>query len=135
MDHIMDEIFEYMLTHEETTRNEFHVTGQFTTMVITQTNGEEHDIQIDTEDYHRMDKGAKWFVIKNSRSGDLKYVYRNVWIDGKRTLEALHRFVTNAPKGMVVDHRNHDTLDNRKANLKVCSHAENMKNRRKKQVE
>jgi hypothetical protein len=131
-ENLLEEIHEYMLDHEETTRNDFKVTGKTTVITITQTNGEVHEVLIDTEDYHRMGKGSKWFVIKNSRSNNLLYVYRNIWVDGKRTLEALHRFVTNAPKGMVVDHIHHDTLDNRKANLKVCTHAENMRNRKNK---
>ncbi|MFF2886678.1 HNH endonuclease [Paenibacillus sp. NPDC057967] len=42
----------------------------------------------------------------------------------------LHRFLTNAPPGKEVDHRNHDTLDNRAANLRVCTGRENRQNRR-----
>lgn len=44
----------------------------------------------------------------------------------------LHRFVTDAPKGMEVDHINHNGLDNRKMNLRVCTRSENMANRRQK---
>jgi len=36
--------------------------------------------------------------------------------------------ITNAPKGMEVDHINHDQLDNRRANLRVCTHKENGRN-------
>ena len=36
----------------------------------------------------------------------------------------------NTPKGMMVDHRNHDTLDNTKSNLKNVSMMENQQNRK-----
>lgn len=42
----------------------------------------------------------------------------------------LHRFVTNAPKGMLVDHRNHDGLINTSENLRVVTKAINTLNRR-----
>lgn len=40
----------------------------------------------------------------------------------------LHRLITNCPKGLVVDHINHRTTDNRRCNLKVCTHFQNMQN-------
>lgn len=42
----------------------------------------------------------------------------------------MHRVITGAPKGMDVDHINHDTFDNRRANLRVCTRAENNINRK-----
>jgi hypothetical protein len=42
----------------------------------------------------------------------------------------LHRVIMAAPAGMSVDHINHDTLDNTRANLRVCTHKENQNNRR-----
>lgn len=46
---------------------------------------------------------------------------------GKPSL--MHRIITGNRAG-VVDHKNSDRLDNRKENLRVCSHTENQRNRR-----
>lgn len=43
-------------------------------------------------------------------------------------LVLMHRLIINAPKGMVVDHINHITNDNRKENLRICTYGENAMN-------
>jgi hypothetical protein len=58
---------------------------------------------------------------------------RYVWFHGKneagrQTTLKLHRLITGAPAGMEVDHKNGNGLDNRRANLRVCTHAQNMMN-------
>lgn len=42
----------------------------------------------------------------------------------------LHRWLTNAPDGLHVDHINHDGLDNRMSNLRVVSQSKNSANQR-----
>jgi hypothetical protein len=44
--------------------------------------------------------------------------------------EFLHRMILNAPKGVTVDHVNHDGLDNRRANLRVATLQQNCWNQR-----
>lgn len=44
----------------------------------------------------------------------------------------MHRILMKPPKNMVVDHINHDALDNRRCNLRVCTHSQNHANQRKR---
>lgn len=49
-------------------------------------------------------------------------------IKGTNRNEYLHRFITGAIKGQYVDHINHDKLDNRRSNLRLCTNSQNMQN-------
>src|SRR5687768_15719892 len=49
--------------------------------------------------------------------------------EGSRTIY-LHRFLTGASSDKVVDHINHNTLDNRRDNLRVCTNWQNNQNRK-----
>lgn len=44
----------------------------------------------------------------------------------------LHRQIMGEPDGAIVDHRNGDTLDNRRCNLRIATTFENAHNSRKK---
>ena len=43
----------------------------------------------------------------------------------------MHREIMCPSPEMAVDHKNHNTLDNRKSNLRVCSYTENLRNRKR----
>lgn len=40
----------------------------------------------------------------------------------------MHRLIKDAPKGMEVDHRDGNGLNNRRENLRICTRLENSKN-------
>ena len=60
------------------------------------------------------------------------YVARNIYIDNRRTTQRLHRVILGITDPKIkADHINHDTLDNRKENLRVVNNSQNMWNKRK----
>ncbi|MBN2271732.1 MAG: HNH endonuclease [Sedimentisphaerales bacterium] len=75
---------------------------------------------VDAEDYDRL-CGRKWHAAKN---GGQFYAQRYE----KRRNIAMHREILDIPPGMVCDHKNHNTLDNRKGNLRICTPAQNQYN-------
>lgn len=74
------------------------------------------NVLIDDEDFEVVSQ-YKWFINKDSGK-NLFYVRSTRAINGVRGMR-LHRLLTNATTGTVVDHINHNTMDNRKSNLRV----------------
>lgn len=88
---------------------------------------------VDEEDFDKLNKW-KWHAHKDNKNG-VFYVWRNSHISEgikKQRTFLMHREIMNAPKGMVVDHINHDGLDNRKCNLRLCTCSQNSANQTKK---
>jgi hypothetical protein len=66
-------------------------------------------------------------------SGQNNYVIRVVSGHKNRTkIISLHREIMNPPKGILIDHRNGDGLDNRRDNLRRATNSQNGYNRRKR---
>ena len=76
-------------------------------------NGKGLEVLLDPEDYEKF-KDRKWHLLAGRYAANGH--------------DYLHRLIMNAPKGMVIDHLNHNTLDCRKKNLRIVSQAENCKN-------
>lgn len=68
---------------------------------------------VDDESFSEISK-SKWSASWSGR----------VWY-AKNNKGYLHRLIANAPAGLCVDHINGDTLDNRRKNLRICSHQQN----------
>lgn len=83
---------------------------------------------VDDEDFEWLNQW-KWFAM-SLRNGNLLYAGRAVrGEDGKQHTLLMHRFIMNPPAGAEIDHINGNGLDNRRANLRLATTAENLRNR------
>lgn len=78
---------------------------------------------IDDEDVATITKHS-WHFKDNG------YAMRSTERNGEKKSFYMHRELLNAPKGMAVDHINHDKLDNRRSNLRLCTIGQNNRNMR-----
>ena len=71
----------------------------------------------------------QWHPVFSKDIGSF-YIYTHIRLNsGKRRIESLHRIVLGvSDRSLNVDHVNHDTLDNRRANLRAVSVRENVCN-------
>lgn len=85
---------------------------------------------VDDEDFEYLNQW-NWTASWDSH-GKKYYVLRKNYQDYKNPITIhMHRLIMNTPKGMICDHINGNSLDNRKSNLRNCTHAENQRNRGK----
>ena len=82
---------------------------------------------VDDEDYDYLMKW-KWHAVKYSNNF---YAARTQKIcEGKKTAILMHRvIINNKNTKMHTDHINGNGLDNRKINLRICTHSQNLMNR------
>lgn len=79
--------------------------------------------RVDEEDL-MLFRSRSWRVLEMRTVGGRVYRY----LASGRIL--LHRLMVGAAEDQVVDHVDGDGLNNTRQNIRVCSHAENMRNRR-----
>lgn len=85
---------------------------------------------VDDDDFEKQNQ-FNWSskLQKRKHTEPIYYVYRRVRdSENKRKFVMLHREIMKCPDNLIVDHINHNGLDNRKENLRICSIAENVRN-------
>jgi hypothetical protein len=72
-----------------------------------------------------------WHITKG-RNGNTGYAAKSVWVKGsnKNRRVYLHRLITDAKDGAMVDHINGNKLDNRRENLRLVNTSINEQNKK-----
>jgi dihydrofolate reductase len=115
--------------------NKYSVENNYIIIYVTQQNGNKHSVYVDLEDMDII-KNYKWHV-SYQKNIDAYYaettIYKGI-INGKPKYEVvkMHKLILGIERknrNMIVDHENHNSLDNRKSNLRVTSNDKNTKHR------
>lgn len=88
---------------------------------------------VDDADYDLV-VSHRWFAHEVKVAGRRDhgpYAYANAYRNGHRTRIYMHALIAGFPGA---DHENHDTLDNRRANLRQANGSQNQGNRRRRIV-
>lgn len=76
---------------------------------------------VDAADFARLSK-FKWHVVGSGYAGTAVR-------EGRRVRQIpMHRMLIECPPGFVPDHINRNKLDNRRANLRLATHGQNLRN-------
>lgn len=82
---------------------------------------------VDDADYDTV-AAYNWRLHKTRKGG--RYAVRGAWNRSKKQSQPqpMHALILGVPFGTMVDHRNRDTLDNTRQNLRVCNASQNQAN-------
>lgn len=104
-------------------KNEYKINGDIVTIYLAKKDGTYAETIIEHRDLERANEyRGSWYLSRNYVRGNIRKP------DGSKTTLTLHRWLVGED-GFVVDHINHDTLDNRKSNLRNLLPSENSLNR------
>lgn len=108
-------------------RNKFKVIGDVTVIFIQRKDGSVLESFVDT-DVLPLIENYRWHAHKG-KNGSFYAIANSPMVGGKRgSMILMHRLIANVPRDLTVDHADHNTLNNRRLNLRPASNSQNMQN-------
>lgn len=111
-------------------KNEYQLLKTIAKIKLKRHSGEEFWTTIDLEDFEKVSNmGLNWRTkyVKETNSYYAVASYKKEC--GSRRVKYLHRIIMDANDEDIIDHVNHDTLNNRKSNLRYANKMKNARNR------
>lgn len=72
---------------------------------------------VDDEDFEKINK--------------FHWIFTHGYARSSKNPTYMHRLIMDCPKNKIIDHKDHNTLNNQKSNLRICSRLENQRNQLK----
>ena len=135
MNHINKEVIVVKLIEIERKfyiiKNKYIIKGDITEIILTNSS---EIVLIDTEDLPKLEEIPYQIYLKKSLGYAAISIYNGVKSGKKQTdFKLLHRIILGLGKTVsgknIIDHINHNKLDNRKCNLRMTNQNTNMRNR------
>ncbi len=107
-------------------KNKYEIIGGAVKIYLTQN----QITTIDLEDYVKLNK-YKWCAVYHKSMGSY-YAQTHSSRDENNKQHTIYmaRIIMDAKKGKMIDHKDHNTLNNRKSNLRTCTNGQNQYNSR-----
>jgi hypothetical protein len=111
-------------------KNDYEIRGDVTAIFIVRRDGTCLETLISTSDLEKVKSYPNTWCVKFDSHINSYYVTGMLKKpNGKNTTIRLHRLILDTPREMVVDHINHDTLNNTRENLRVITNKQNQQNK------
>jgi hypothetical protein len=113
-------------------KNDFYVDGDIT-IIYVKCKGQILECLIDTKMLNKANEFPYTWFARHIKASDTYYISGGLKIGKYKQQNVMfHRWLTDAPESKLVDHRNHNPLDNRLENLRLVNYSENGHNRKGK---
>jgi hypothetical protein len=115
--------------------NKYKIVDDYAIIYLIKKNGDVYETKVDIDDIEKLKKlDYSWHCVYKENT-ESNYARSSVYYsDGgtrkKCRMVYLHNVIMNKGDSEVVDHKYHDTLDNRKKNLRVTENKKNLRNRK-----
>jgi hypothetical protein len=118
-------------------KNRYKIIDDYMILYLEKRNGEVFETKVSLSDFDKLDNLKHKWHVKYAPNNDEYYASATIylgWKDGrfKNTTVDLQNFLMDGESGTRVDHINHDTLDNRRENLRISTNENNTKHRKGK---
>jgi hypothetical protein len=112
-------------------KNDYQIEGDITRIFLNRKDGSTIETRISTSDLPKVKEFPNTWCASWQENTRSFYVLGHAPVkDNKRKRISLQRWIFNEPEGLVIDHINHDTLNNTRENLRAITNAQNQQNRK-----